>query len=122
MSRPPRNDVIRRSIAALLWILTVTMTAAWAWVIAQGEFMDSMMAAVPAEQRARLDQGWWIVAFVALARARYDAERTAADFAERLRDEVDLATVSGDIVGVVDTALHPSTIGVWICRPGPTIS
>jgi membrane protein implicated in regulation of membrane protease activity len=54
-------------------------------------------------------------------RARYDAERTATDFAERLRDEVDLATVSGDIVGVVDTALRPTTIGVWIRRPGPTI-
>ena len=51
-------------------------------------------------------------------RARYDAERTATDFAERLRDEVDMATVSGDIVGVVDTALHPTTIGVWIRRPG----
>lgn len=54
-------------------------------------------------------------------RARYDAERTAAAFAERLRDEVDLASVSGDIVSVVDTALHPSTIGVWIRRPGTTI-
>ena len=32
-----------------------------------------------------------------------------------------MATVSGDIVGVVDTALHPTTIGVWIRRPGPTI-
>ena len=53
-------------------------------------------------------------------RARYDAERTAIDFVERLRDEVDLATVSGDIVGVVDTALRPSTIGVWIRRPRPT--
>lgn len=59
--------MIRRSVAALLWILTVTMTAAWAWVIAQGEFMDSMMAAVPAEQQASLDQGWWMVAYVALA-------------------------------------------------------
>ena len=49
-------------------------------------------------------------------RARYDAERTATDFADRLRDEMDLASVSGDIVGVVDTALRPSTIGVWI-RP-----
>jgi hypothetical protein len=54
-------------------------------------------------------------------RARYDAERTTTDFAERLRSEVDLASLSGDIVGVVDTALHPSTIGVWIRRPGPTI-
>jgi hypothetical protein len=53
-------------------------------------------------------------------RARYDAERTTTDFADRLRDEVDMATVSGDIVGVVDAALHPSTIGVWIRRPGPT--
>jgi hypothetical protein len=49
-------------------------------------------------------------------RARYDAERTATDFAERLRDEMDLASVSGDIVGVVDTALRPTTVGVWI-RP-----
>ena len=53
-------------------------------------------------------------------RARYDAERTATDFAERLRDEVDLGAVSGDIVGVVDTALRPSSIRVWIRRPGPT--
>jgi hypothetical protein len=49
-------------------------------------------------------------------RARYDAERTATDFADRLRDDMDLASVSGDIVGVVDTALRPATIGVWI-RP-----
>jgi hypothetical protein len=49
-------------------------------------------------------------------RARYDAERTATDFADRLRDEMDLASVSGDIVGVVDSALRPTTIGVWI-RP-----
>jgi hypothetical protein len=54
-------------------------------------------------------------------RARYDAERTTTDFADRLRGEVDLATVSGDIVGVVETALHPRTIGVWIRRPGSTI-
>jgi hypothetical protein len=53
-------------------------------------------------------------------RARYDAERTATDFAERLRDETDLATVSRDIVGVVDIALRPSTIRVWIRRPGTT--
>ena len=49
-------------------------------------------------------------------RAQYDAQRTATDFAERLRDEVDLASLRGDFAGVVDTALHPSTVGVWI-RP-----
>ncbi len=53
-------------------------------------------------------------------RARYDAERTATDFAERLRDEMDLASLSGDIVGIVDTALRPRTIRVWIRRTHPT--
>lgn len=53
-------------------------------------------------------------------RARYDAERTAIDFAERLRDEVDLASLRSDIATVVDTALRPSGIAVWIRRPGPT--
>lgn len=53
-------------------------------------------------------------------RAHYDAERTAIDFAERLRDEVDLPALRGDFTGVVDTALHPTTIGVWIRRPRST--
>jgi hypothetical protein len=52
-------------------------------------------------------------------RARYDAERTAIDFAERLRDEVDLVSLSDGIAIVVDTALRPTTIGVWIRKPVP---
>ena len=53
-------------------------------------------------------------------RARYDADRTANEFAELLRNETDLASVSGDIVGVVDTALRPTTVGVWIRPTRPT--
>jgi len=53
-------------------------------------------------------------------RARYDADRTATDFAERLRNETDLASVSADVAGVVDTALRPTTIGVWIRPARPT--
>jgi hypothetical protein len=53
-------------------------------------------------------------------RARYDADRLATAFADRLRDEVDLTAVSGDIAGVVDAALRPSAIGVWIRRSRPT--
>lgn len=49
-------------------------------------------------------------------RARYDGDRTAAAFARRLRDQVDLATLGGDIAGVVHTALRPKGVGVWI-RP-----
>jgi hypothetical protein len=57
----------RRTLALLAWLLTVSMTVAWAWVIAEGEFMDSMMATVPADQQVGLNQGWWIVAYVAMA-------------------------------------------------------
>jgi hypothetical protein len=52
-------------------------------------------------------------------RARYDAERTAIEFAERLRDEVDLLALRGDFTGVVEAALHPRTIGVWLRKPVP---
>jgi hypothetical protein len=55
-------------------------------------------------------------------RARYDAERTATDFADRLREEVDLAELRGDITDVVETALHPRTIGVWLREPAPNTS
>jgi hypothetical protein len=52
-------------------------------------------------------------------RARYDGDRTAAAFAERLREQVDLAGLEVDIAGVVDGALRPTTVGVWIRRPAP---
>jgi hypothetical protein len=49
-------------------------------------------------------------------RERYDAERTATGFAEHIRDQVELATLGADIAGVVDRALHPRAVGLWI-RP-----
>ena len=52
-------------------------------------------------------------------RARYDADRTVGDFTARMRDEIDLASLNGDIAGVVDAALQPSAIGVWIRRSDP---
>jgi hypothetical protein len=51
-------------------------------------------------------------------RARYDGDRTAAAFAERLRAQVDLAGLEADIADVVDTALRPARVGVWIRRSG----
>jgi len=55
-------------------------------------------------------------------RARYDGERTAAAFADRLREQVDLVSLSGDIAGTVDTALRPSKIGVWLRAPRRDVS
>jgi hypothetical protein len=56
----------RRVVALFAWLLAVSMTVAWTWVIAEGEFMDSMMASVPAEQQLVLTQGWWILAYAAM--------------------------------------------------------
>lgn len=51
-------------------------------------------------------------------RARYDSERTAAAFAERLRDRVDLAGLEADVASTVRAALRPSAVGVWTRRRG----
>jgi hypothetical protein len=51
-------------------------------------------------------------------RARYDAERTAAAFGDRQRDQVNIAGVTGDIAATIDAALSPRTVTVWIRSPG----
>jgi hypothetical protein len=55
-------------------------------------------------------------------RARYDGEQTLTAFAERLRNEVDLTNLEGDIAGTVVSTLRPSSIGVWLREPGSNAS
>jgi len=50
-------------------------------------------------------------------RATYDAQRTTMAFAATLRDEVDLNALRGDISAAVETALGPSSVGVWLREP-----
>ena len=47
-------------------------------------------------------------------RSRYDGERLLAAFGERLRDEVDLTTISADVLATVDAAVRPSAAGLWL--------
>jgi hypothetical protein len=49
-------------------------------------------------------------------RARYDAEQTVAAFAAHLKDAVDLGSVRDDLTGVVDRALEPAHISLWISQ------
>lgn len=53
-------------------------------------------------------------------RARYDAQRTLDTFSRRLRDEVDLATIEGDLLGVVDGAMRPAGAWLWLRGKGAT--
>jgi len=51
-------------------------------------------------------------------RARYDAEHTVAAFAARLKDTVDLDSVRDDLATVVDQALEPAHVSVWLSQQG----
>ena len=47
-------------------------------------------------------------------RARYDADKTVVAFTGRLRDDVDLAAVSQEIVSTATIAVRPTTATVWL--------
>jgi len=47
-------------------------------------------------------------------RARYDAERSAASFAERLRDEVDPRALVGELRGAALVATSPRSVTIWV--------
>ena len=51
-------------------------------------------------------------------RVRYDAELTAAAFAARLRDALDLDTVRADLQQTVDSAVQPAHISIWTVGGG----
>jgi hypothetical protein len=47
-------------------------------------------------------------------RARYDADKTVAAFAARLKDAVDLDAVQADLLDAVRQAVEPAHVSVWI--------
>jgi hypothetical protein len=49
-------------------------------------------------------------------RTRYDADHAVAAFAARLQDAVDLDAVSADLTAVVQGALEPAHLSVWVSR------
>jgi hypothetical protein len=52
-------------------------------------------------------------------RVRYDAERTAEAFAQRLSTEVDLATLTAELRATAGRAVRPATASIWLAERGP---
>ena len=49
-------------------------------------------------------------------RRRYDALRTSALFGARLREQIDLDTLTGELLAVVSRAVEPAAVSLWL-RP-----
>jgi hypothetical protein len=51
-------------------------------------------------------------------RRKYDAAQTIQAFSTRLRDQVDLDTLSSELLAVVDQTVQPTQVMLWL-RPAP---
>lgn len=51
-------------------------------------------------------------------RSRYDAGRTIAAFNRRLRSEVELDSLTRDLVGVVEDTMQPACVSLWLAHRG----
>jgi hypothetical protein len=51
-------------------------------------------------------------------RGRYDAERTMRRFGERLRNEVDIAAVTSDLVRTAEITVAPANLAIWLRSRG----
>ena len=52
-------------------------------------------------------------------RAHYSASQVVAQFAVRLREEMDLDVMGSDLLGVIDQVLAPEHLGLWLSAGGP---
>ena len=52
-------------------------------------------------------------------RRRYDAGQTIAGFSARLREQVDLSTLTGELLAVVDQTMQPTQASLWLRPQGP---
>jgi hypothetical protein len=51
-------------------------------------------------------------------RRKYNTAKTIEAFATRLRDQVDLDTLSAELLAVVDQTMEPTRVSLWL-RPSP---
>ena len=126
-----------------LWDLDRLVSRTVTYVVVTALLVVPYLLVVPAASRLAQGSGSLAVAAATLAvaalfsplrrrvqdlvdrrfnRRRYDAARTLDAFAVRLRDQVDLDALHGELLGVVDQTMQPATATLWLrppATPGP---
>ena len=114
ISRTVSWAILTGGIVALFALLVVGLQAALAG-ITQGQTLavalSTLVAAALFQPARRRVQGAVDRRF---DRGRYDAERMAAAFAERLRDDIDLDALTGDLRTTVGRAVRPTSAAIWL--------
>ncbi len=52
-------------------------------------------------------------------RRKFDAQQTVEQFSAHLRDEVELASISDQLVDVIRNTMQPAHVSVWLVRGSP---
>jgi hypothetical protein len=52
----------------------------------------------------------------------YDAGRTIQAFSARLRQQVDLDSLSAELLGVVEQTMQPVSVSLWLRHPGGAVA
>jgi serine phosphatase RsbU (regulator of sigma subunit) len=106
-------------LLGLAYVATVDMLnqlLIWPTVGRNNLFLVAFTVAVALLFRPARDR---IQAFIdrSFYRSRYDAARTLEAFSARLRDEIDLDTVVGELLDAAEETMQPARMALWL-RPG----
>jgi hypothetical protein len=96
----------------------------WAWVAAAATAMPLVMAVATLAVAAAFQPARRRVQAVVdrrFNRRRYDASRTIAGFSARLWQEIDLDTLTAELLGVVEQTMQPTSVSLWL-RPSASAS
>ncbi|HEY3218153.1 MAG TPA: hypothetical protein VGK15_03595 [Candidatus Limnocylindria bacterium] len=111
--------MLSASVAATYWILVILLQSALrpltggSEIAVAGSTLATLALVQPLRTRIQraVDRRFY--------RERYDAARAVDAFSVRLRDEVALEAVRGDLLDVVHETVEPAHASVWLRQAGP---